>query len=1330
MSVGPRKRSLDPNKNGVHKTICSPYRGISLFARVASPVHNLPCFTPIASAEEQIEFDLEKFMFGRPTQRFRCFWNIWRPATLAGMTLLLLLLSIPMSAQVLYGSLTGQITDKTGAVVPNAAITLTDQNTGAVRTTTAGTTGVYMLLNVLPGVYTVSVAPTQNFAAFSQKNIQIEPNRQVRSDIALNPGGVSTQITVTEAPAALQTETAEVNSEISKDQLAQLPMTSSGGRNFQALYTLIPGGTSVGEQNSTASNPSRSMSVNVNGADNQGNTTRIDGAVNYYGWLPYLIAYVPPADSIENVSITTNSFDAEQGQAGGASIKITTKGGTSSLHGGAWEYYQDAGLNARGYTNTKAALRSAANPTGSVPKNVFDQFGFNIGGPVYIPRILTGKKKLFFFDNFERTTRRQLAATQLTLPDSTMTTGNFSEAAPYTTLYDPAPTVAASQWFTPSAACPALTYTNGFLNYKCRPSFTQEYGETGNSVNTIPASRIAAASAVMMTNLANYAKQVPIPTATMLSSGMANDYFGIATVASNRNTNDVKINYVPSDDTQVYGKYSIEPFSILDPQVLGAAEGGTADGGQPGNAHGTVQNVGLGGSHVFTPHLVLDSDFGYTRQNNGVQDPADIARGNYGTDVLGIPGTNGTGKLYAGEPPFFMNGFSTLGNNGLANPFLFRDNQFTGDVNLSWIKGKHSTKYGFTVYHFLLNHFQPTSGGGVTNVRGGFYFQGNMTCSGTGSACPVAAYNGMADFLLGLPNYVGSQAVAKATSIFNPNSMRWWEYGAYAQDQWTVSKKLTLSYGVRYELYPPAYRDHSGLYIADPNRPQASNVEIGGVGGNPESAGVDMGHGFFAPRLGVIYRLNDKTVLRSGFGITTDPDSLRYMRDSYPVDLAVSYTSSSVGTIAIDPSNTTHYATGEPMTFAYGIPALAIPNLSSGFVSLPLTGSTTTVPKNFRRGYLESWNLFVQRDLGHQLVASVGYVGNHMVRQQATVSPYNSAPLPSGATSCMANGQWNPSTGLTGSCSFQVNTIFSQKWCNGTSNCYNSGGMTIGGPIFSSMYDSLQSQLSRNVGTNGSFGVVYAWSHAIDYADNGAGTGGGGVTFNYPGMYAMNKGNAGFDRRQNLQVWSIYNLPFGHGQKYVNHGFLSQIIGGFGLNGQFSHTSGAPFSVSSNSNVIGGLAPGFNTTYAQLVAPYQQQGGHNRVFGSTAVSGGKAWFNPAAFASVTEPTLTASMTPSQIPALVLPNTKRDQFTGPGLSMFNASADRSFHIYRESAFRVRVEAFNLFNHPWVTNPNTTVPSAANVASGNYGTFGLITSYGPSFSPNQGARSLQFSGRYTF
>jgi hypothetical protein len=1261
-----------------------------------------------------------------------------------------ILVSTAAHAQILYGSITGTVSDTTGAVIPNVSVTITNQGTGAVRADNASGDGTYNILNVLPVTYTLSVANTGNFAGFAQRNIQIEVNRQVRVDVTLQPASVSTQVMVTEAAAALQTETAEVNSEISHTQISQLPLTSSAGRNFEALYTLIPGGASVKEQNSTASNPSRAMSVNVNGMSMNGNTTRIDGAVNYYGWLPYLIAYIPPADSIENVSITTNDFTAEQGQAGGASIKVTTKSGTQDFHGEAWEYYQDAGLNARSYLATVSANKSAINPTGAVLKNIFNEYGGNIGGPVEIPKIITGKKKLFFFDNWERTTRRQLIGNgvTMTVPDTKMIGGNFSEAAPYTTIYDPQPNAAWVSAWTPTANCATLTYVGGYLTPACRPSFTSEYGETGSGVNTIPSSRLPSASAsmIMMANLAPIAATIGTPSAALLSSNMANDYTGSAPATSNKTSNDAKITYIPNDNTQIFGKYSVEPFQVNDPQELGAAGGGTFDGGQPGAGHGRLQSIGIGASHVFSANLVMDADFGYTRQVSGAESTLDLSLKNYGLDVLKIPGTNlaGNDPNYYGQPIFSTNGgFASLGNSNTANPFSFRDNQFTGDVNLSYVRGKHQFKTGFTYYHFDLNHFQPTTGGGVSNVHGGFLFAGGMTCGGTATGCGVSAYNDLADMLLGLPNNsAGTAAIQKAQQIYDPNSLRWTELGAYAQDQWAVSPKLTISYGIRYEKYPAAYRDHTGISEVYVNRPQASNVEVGGIMGNPSNAGVDMGYGFFAPRVGFAYRLNNRTVIRTGGGMTVDPDSMRELRDEYPFDLAPNYFSpNGAGTIAEDPANgnapmpisTCGVTTGAG---CYGIPIPVAPNWSSGYLALPVAGSTNALWPHFRRGYIESWNLFVQRDLGLGFVANVGYVGDLFVRQQSNFSPYNAAPLPSASTPCMANGLLNPSLGLGSNvpCSqvggTAINEIINVANCPPSATnmaCYNTGGITMNGPIFSANYNALQAQATRNAGQNASLGLVYTYSHAFNYADNGSGTGSSGPAFSYPGYYKMNRAQANQDQKHNLQIWGLYSLPFGYGQKWANSGVMSEILGGWKMAGQFSYFGGLPFSVTANSNTLN--APG-STLYAQLVAPYQLKRGHNRTFGNTAVSGGKPWFNPASFANPVEPAFSASNTAITSP--VFGNTHRNQFRGPGTSVVNANLFKGFRIYRESEFKVGVEVFNVFNHAYLNlnSPGTTVPSTANVNAGNYGTFGLITSFGPPYSQTQGARSMQFSGKFSF
>jgi hypothetical protein len=242
--------------------------------------------------------------------------------------------------------------------------------------------------------------------------------------------------------------------------------------------------------------------------------------------------------------------------------------------------------------------------------------------------------------------------------------------------------------------------------------------------------------------------------------------------------------------------------------------------------------------------------------------------------------------------------------------------------------------------------------------------------------------------------------------------------------------------------------------------------------------------------------------------------------------------------------------------------------------------------------------------------------------------------------------------------------------------------------------------------------VIYTWSHAIDFEDNGAGSGSEGTKFSYPAYFRLNRANAGYDRTNNLQFWSIYHLPFGANQMFLNHGIGSAIFGGFQLNGQISHVSGAPFSVGLSSANISNNG---NTEYADLVAPYHQIGGHNRTVGNSAISGGQPWFDPASFAAPAEPTNSATASPSQIVAQHFGNTHRNEFRGPGVTYVNASVFRGFHLYRESEFQVRVEAFNLLNHPELTsNPNVTVGG---------GTFGYITSFGAT-------RSLQFSGRFNF
>ena len=1220
---------------------------------------------------------------------------------LAFIALLLFVAAAPLGlAQVLYGILTGTVTDASGAAVPNAAVTVRNQNNGAIRNLKTNGSGDYTVRDLEPGTYTVNVPAAGSFGGFKQENVAVAVNREVRINATLQAASVNSEVTVTTAPPLLQTETAEVNHQITATELEELPVGGSQGRNFQQLYSLVPGVSPPIEENSTASNPSRSVGVNINGLANTTNTTRIDGAVNTYGWLPYIIAYVPPADAIASVNLVTNSFNAEQGTAGGASINVIIKGGTNQFHGSAWEYNQLFNTNARAYTQTQTAFPR-------VPKNIFNEYGFSVGGPVYIPHVITGKNKLFFFQDFERITRRQSATGQASVPTTAMLTGDFSAVSGITTLYDPQP-----------------GGVGPYLGAASRISFAQEYGMG----NVIPASRISPAAAKMLALLQPISAQVGTPTPAMYTAQLANDFNGGSNADYNRDASDTKITYNATDRTNFFGRYSISPDSLTDPQELGAAGGGTFDGGQPGASTGRIQNVGLGASHVFTPNLVMDADFGYTRQRTGAQSTLDIADGDFGTNTLGIPGTNGVGINYVGQPVFAFTGFNSLGNSNGSNPFLFRDNQYTGDVNLSWTKGKHAMRYGAEYYHFALNHFQPTSGSGINNPRGGFQFQGGMTSNNSSN---ITAYNSLADFELGLPNNGSGLAVAKATQLFDPNALRWSAFAFFAQDQWTITPKLTLNYGARYEFYPMAVRDHEGAFVFDPAAPLSTNVEAGGVNGNPIDSGVNVGWGLIVPRLGIAYRLTDKTVLRTGAGITEDPENFRFLRDTFPVDIAQNYSGSGNNTIAIDPSQN-----NLPLTLAVGIPATPIPNYSSGFLELPPSQTTTTIPKNFRRGYIESWNLFLEQDLGGSFVANIGYVGTHEVRQITSLD-INAGPTPDGTTVCMANGQFNPTSpyynGVPGTnpCSPLANEVLNVAHCNasspGGSTCYNTTGVGSAAPTFSAEYSGLQAQLTRNAGRLAQFGLIYTWSHAINFADNSSYA---GPQFAYPAYFKYNRASASYNHPNDLQFYFIYHLPFGGNQSLLTHGVASAIFGGLQLNGQISHVSGQPFSVNATSNNINSEG---QPLYADLVKPYHQLGGHARTAGSN-VTGGNGFFDPTVFANPVEPTYTATESPSQIVAPHFGNTSRNEFSGPGQTNVNLSVFRTFHIFRESEFQVRVEAFNLLNHPQVsicgastsTVCTVTLPavSAANANSiGSYGTFGQITSFG-------NTRTLQYSGRFNF
>jgi Carboxypeptidase regulatory-like domain/TonB dependent receptor len=680
-----------------------------------------------------------------------------------------LLFSLPQvtRAQVLYGQITGHITDPSGAPVPGANVEGIDVSTGFVKRVTTTEDGTYQLSDVQPGTYKITIT-SPAFSTVILQGVTVTANQVRRADASLQVASVNQTVEVSAPTVALQTDRADVNTTLTSRQVSNLPLTGTNGRNFQSLMTIVPGTSMQGEQNSAAANPQRSISFNQNGVSRLLNNTRIDGSSVNYPWLPTNIVYVPPAEGIETVNVATASFNADQGLAGGAAVNVSIRSGTNDFHGGAWIFNTASHFFAQNFFH----------PTPQNNKFILNQFGVKLGGPVWIPKVYNGKNKVFFFVDWERTTVRQGSPPKfLSIPTAALRGGNFSGVS--TRIYDPA-----------SNSNPAL-----------RSQFPG---------NVIPTSRIDPAAATM-------ASLIPQPNVS--GATYVNNYVPIGNGFTNRDAIDIKINHVVTEKLSYFGRYSYAPSEIFDPPQLGQAGSDAVNGGQLGTASGKVRVGGAGLTYTFGPSLVFDANAGYTRQRLSATAP-DIGT-NFGLDVLRIPGTNGPNPLQGGIPFFAITGWANLGNSNTGSPFLFRDNQYVTNENLIWVRGTHTMRFGFEFQDQQLNHFQ-AQGGVFQTVRGSFQFNGLTAALQNGAGADM--FNAWASFLLGLPSAAG-----KVTQRANPNSLRMFSFAGYAQDQWQVSPKLTFNYGMRWEQYPWPHTDRGGVPRFDPSNGNVYIGSIGSV---------------------------------------------------------------------------------------------------------------------------------------------------------------------------------------------------------------------------------------------------------------------------------------------------------------------------------------------------------------------------------------------------------------------------------------------------------------------------------------------------------------------
>ena len=531
-----------------------------------------------------------------------------------------------VSAQVLYGSIVGTLTDETGAVVPGAVVTVKNTSTGLSREATTDETGHYAIQNLLEGAYDLSVSAS-GFKPYTQTGVEVSINSVTRVDIKVQVGAITDQVTVEGSSQVLQTTKSDVSTHLDTEAIENLPL--SNYRNYQSLINLVPGATPAQFQNAITDTPGRALTTNINGQDRGANNTRVDGSADILVTMPHHAVYVPPVESIEEVNISTNNFDAEQGMTGGAAVTVITKSGTNDFRGAVFTGFTNDAMRTFTWDENFSGLAKKPDESRSAT-------GGNLGGPIK-------KNKLFFFANWEGTFERSGRTNLFSVPAPDFRTGDFSRMLGADILDAngrPILIRTTEGGLVPLQEGMVFDPFSGNLDGTGRSVFS-----SGGRLNVIPQGRL---NGPMMTML----DLVPQPN----QEGDFENYFVSGKQRLNRNNFDGKVNWNRNDRHQLFFKYSAMTALVHGDFGLGAAGGECICDGGVGDGNTLVQIAGIGQTYTVSPTLVIDGTFGWTRFGQDVH-PPDLGT-NFGLDVLGIPGTNGPDPRESGMPAMFISGYS------------------------------------------------------------------------------------------------------------------------------------------------------------------------------------------------------------------------------------------------------------------------------------------------------------------------------------------------------------------------------------------------------------------------------------------------------------------------------------------------------------------------------------------------------------------------------------------------------------------------------------------------------------------------------------------------
>ncbi|MFO0363564.1 MAG: carboxypeptidase regulatory-like domain-containing protein [Acidobacteriota bacterium] len=1126
------------------------------------------------------------------------------------LVLACLLLTASLSAQT-FGSLTGDVKDASGAVVAGAAITVRNTSTNGVRNATTNEDGVYSIPALVPGLYEVK-AEKSGFKSASRANVELQVQQAARVDFNLEIGQVSEVVEVSSRLPLLSTEDATVGSVIEQKRITELPLN---GRNFFSLVGLSPNvniGFNQAAQAAGRQGGTRSeLTISIAGARSAWSNYTLDGITNTdINFNLYIV--LPSVEALQEFKVQTGIYPAEFGRGAGQ-INVSTKGGSNQYHGALFEFLRNDKLDARPYF-----FKDPESPTQTAPLKApyrQNQYGGTLSGPIVIPKLFNGKDRIFFMANYEGFKSRRSVPSFFTTMTPEMRAGDFSAFTG--ALQDPNTRVR-----TPNASGSGFTVTS-----------------TPFAGNRIPASRINPGAKYLIDNFA------PLPN--LPQTGLPNrNHQWTAKTPVDKDQFTGRIDFNENANSQWFGRYSWTDELTITP---GVQKNGT----------GLYTRAGqwvLSNTRVLSSSKVNEFRFGYnTLFNNISQELAAVENVN---ERLNTP-IKVTDPNSWGVPNISMAGstLSSFGNDA-NGPFTIDNKIYQAVNNFSWIIGKHSLRMGG---EYRYNQFLQI---GNEFARGRFTHNGSFTGNGNTLA---GGYNG-ADLLLGAPSVIEA-AVALARGDFR-NS----EIAFYLDDTYKLSRKLTLSLGLRYELAQPLL-DKFGLQpnfqlrqplpsvanVADPNlHPVFVRTGTGDFyedlafrftgpvqlarDGRLGNRLITTDRNNFAPRIGIAYSPSAKWSIRTGGGVFFAQESKNSIFDM----------SRAAGGRA------------NPVIDLQAVPTLSYSNYINT-AQLPVRfapGLTWGADNNLRTTYSIQYLLNVQRTLSESSVLEVGYTGNVSRRINYLINA--NAPLP-GITPFDAREPYPEWHGI--------------QFLNGDG---------IGN------YNAFSAKLTQRLTSRMTAMFSYTWSKALDENSAIRGTGSDFTLMN-PRCRSCDYSYAGFDVPQRLVVSLLYNLPFGKGQPMLNNNALvDAIAGGWQLSTITNIQSGTPINPESWDSA--GMGAGF---------PHSNR--LNCVSGVNPVASTPhpdRYFVREAFTNVT--------------AGQFGNCARNALRAPSNWNVDFSAMKDFKIHEAHTLQFRMEMFNAPNHPAWGRPSAawgTQGAAPNAA------FGRIRS-------TSQLRQIQFALKYSF